>query len=497
MAKLFLSYSREDTGQVRPIAACLERAGHEVWWDQHISGGEQFADAIEKALHDADVIVAIWSEAAARSAWVRDEAAAGRDSGRLVPVTIDGSPPPLGFRQYQTIDLSKGKVNARSLAPLEQAIAAKASGPAQPAAHARPRKPAIVSSGRWAAAAVALVLVIAGGLFFSGTLGWGASGGLSAKVKLGQFQVISGVPGEVSQALNEELLAAFGSENLVSVVTADASAPFVLDGSVRKLDDALRFTVQFEECRDRRGGVDQRLRPARRRYAGAAPGRGGGEPGGPLRAVGRLVLSAQDAGPGALALPAVLRRLLGRSGRGRADIGSGSASHRRSPRFLLRLVGAGARRGAAQPVGKLGRSRGAAHGSVGGGRTRRQPRCPQSRRLYGDGRAVAAQQVRRARGIAQESDRRAPHRMRMRAAILRRFPHFRRADGGSGRAIRTRPGDDPAGPVQQRPPGARASRRRPPRRSRADHHRDDADVAGRGDVAVAQGQVRLLDRPLR
>ncbi|MDQ3478301.1 MAG: toll/interleukin-1 receptor domain-containing protein, partial [Pseudomonadota bacterium] len=82
MAKLFLSYSREDTGQVRPIAACLERAGHEVWWDQHISGGEQFADAIEKALHDADVIVAIWSEAAARSAWVRDEAAAGRDSGR-------------------------------------------------------------------------------------------------------------------------------------------------------------------------------------------------------------------------------------------------------------------------------------------------------------------------------------------------------------------------------------------------------------------------------
>ncbi len=246
MAKLFLSYSREDTGQVRPIAACLERAGHEVWWDQHISGGEQFADAIEKALHDADVIVAIWSEAAARSAWVRDEAAAGRDSGRLVPVTIDGSAPPLGFRQYQTIDLSKGKVNARSLAPLEQAIAAKASGPRNPRRTRQAAQTTDRLSGRWAAAAVALVLVIAGGLFFSGTLGWGASGGLSAKVKLGQFQVISGVPGEVSQALNEELLAAFGSENLVSVVTADASAPFVLDGSVRKLDDALRFTVNLK-----------------------------------------------------------------------------------------------------------------------------------------------------------------------------------------------------------------------------------------------------------
>ncbi len=244
MAKVFLSYSREDTAQVRPIAACLQRAGHDVWWDQHISGGEQFADAIEKALQDADVIVAIWSEKAARSAWVRDEAAAGRDSGRLVPVTLDGSAPPLGFRQYQTIDLSKGKVNAKALAPLEQAIAAKAGGERLAPA---PVKRAYAGIGRgWAAAAAALVLVVAGGLFFSGTLGWGASG-LSPKVKLGQFQMISGgMPGELSQAMNEELLAAFGSENLVSVVTADAAAPFVLDGSVRKLDDVLRFTVNLK-----------------------------------------------------------------------------------------------------------------------------------------------------------------------------------------------------------------------------------------------------------
>src|SRR5207302_1812353 len=31
----------------------------------------------------------------------------GRDSGRLVPLTIDGTEPPLGFRQYQTINLSR------------------------------------------------------------------------------------------------------------------------------------------------------------------------------------------------------------------------------------------------------------------------------------------------------------------------------------------------------------------------------------------------------
>lgn len=249
MAKVFLSYSRDDTAQVRPIAACLERVGHQVWWDEHISGGEQFAEAIEKALQDADVIVAIWSEAASRSPWVRDEAAAGRDSGRLVPVTLDGSLPPLGFRQYQTIDLSrsKGRLNAKALAPLEQAIAAKAGGAPQAASPAKPARTPIAFSRGWAAAAAALVLVIAGGLLFSGTLGWGSSGGLSPKVRLGQFQVISsGVPSEMSQAMNEELLAAFGSENLVSVVTEGASAPFLLEGSVRKLDDAIRFTVNLK-----------------------------------------------------------------------------------------------------------------------------------------------------------------------------------------------------------------------------------------------------------
>lgn len=163
MAKVFLSYSREDTAQVRPIAACLQRAGHDVWWDQHISGGEQFAEAIEKALHGADVIVAVWSEAAAHSAWVRDEAAAGRDSGRLVPVTIDGSAPPLGFRQYQTIDLSKGKVNAKALEPLERAIAGKA-GSVPKALVAERRRAPIPRA--WAAVAAALVLAVVGGLFF-------------------------------------------------------------------------------------------------------------------------------------------------------------------------------------------------------------------------------------------------------------------------------------------------------------------------------------------
>ena len=113
MASVFLSYDRDDTGKARPIALALEKAGHSVWWDLHVRGGAQFSKVIEEALKAADAVVVLWSKQSVESAWVRDEAAAGRDSGRLVPVSLDDTEPPLGFRQFQTIDLSGWKGRGR------------------------------------------------------------------------------------------------------------------------------------------------------------------------------------------------------------------------------------------------------------------------------------------------------------------------------------------------------------------------------------------------
>jgi tetratricopeptide (TPR) repeat protein len=104
MTKVFLSYDSEDLNAARKIAAGLERAGHNVWWDRHIRGGAEFSEEIDQALEDAQAVVVLWSRKSIKSPWVRDEAAAGRDSGRFVPVRIDDCMPPLGFRQYQTID---------------------------------------------------------------------------------------------------------------------------------------------------------------------------------------------------------------------------------------------------------------------------------------------------------------------------------------------------------------------------------------------------------
>lgn len=128
MASVFLSYARDDAAKAKALAKCLERVGHEVWWDRHIHGGSEYSGEIEAALGRADVVLVLWSETSVRSSWVRDEAAEGRDSGRLLPLLLDDSAPPLGFRQFQSISIAgwSGRGNSPNFQEMLAAIEARA-----------------------------------------------------------------------------------------------------------------------------------------------------------------------------------------------------------------------------------------------------------------------------------------------------------------------------------------------------------------------------------
>jgi len=69
---------------------------------------------IDEELRAADAVVVLWSVHSIESPWVRDEAAAGRDTQRLVPIRIDGVSPPLGFRQFQSIDMSRWRGRSKT-----------------------------------------------------------------------------------------------------------------------------------------------------------------------------------------------------------------------------------------------------------------------------------------------------------------------------------------------------------------------------------------------
>ena len=151
MAKVFLSYSREDAPAAKQLAECIARAGHQVWWDRQIEGGSRFTAEIDRELKAADAVVVIWTKSSIESPWVQDEAAEGRDSGRLVPILVGADKPPLGFRQFQSIDFGNwdGECEPPALEALVRAIAQKGgdgrAAPAtdKPASKTRERKASI------------------------------------------------------------------------------------------------------------------------------------------------------------------------------------------------------------------------------------------------------------------------------------------------------------------------------------------------------------------
>ena len=163
MATVFLSYDHDDVERAAPIASALEKAGHSVWWDRHIQGGAQYNDEIEAAVEAASAVVVLWSERSIRSTWVRDEAAEGRDQNKLVPVLLDAVKPPMGFRQFQTIDLTKSG-RSPSAGSIQQILGSidKVGGTTQartPAPPAKPSKRFTKGISRRAGLAIAAVAI--------------------------------------------------------------------------------------------------------------------------------------------------------------------------------------------------------------------------------------------------------------------------------------------------------------------------------------------------
>lgn len=157
MASIFLSYARDDHSAAKRTAAAVEAAGHSVWWDRHLKAGSRFSREIDAALRAADLVVVLWSHSSIESAWVQDEAGFGRDHGRLLPVLIDEVEPPLGFRQFQAMAISR---SARKYDALLAAIAAKLGEPVFV-----PKRQRFRVSGspawRWGVAAFAVMAMLA------------------------------------------------------------------------------------------------------------------------------------------------------------------------------------------------------------------------------------------------------------------------------------------------------------------------------------------------
>lgn len=108
MARIFLSYSREDRTLAHRIAAVLEAAGFDVWWDRYrVLPGESFAETSKRELTRADQVLVLWSPHSEGDRWVWDEAREAQVRGKLVLVLVGAAFPPRGFRTISTFDLAE------------------------------------------------------------------------------------------------------------------------------------------------------------------------------------------------------------------------------------------------------------------------------------------------------------------------------------------------------------------------------------------------------
>ena len=103
MTDIFISYAREDRAQAAELAQLLEENGYIVWWDWNLVGGDPFRAVIGKKLKDAKKVIVLWSDHSINSSFVIDEAQEAKDEAKLLPIVIDNSRPPLGFRDLHTL----------------------------------------------------------------------------------------------------------------------------------------------------------------------------------------------------------------------------------------------------------------------------------------------------------------------------------------------------------------------------------------------------------
>jgi TIR domain-containing protein len=99
-----VSYSRLDRAIAEQLILHLRAQGINVWWDKELFAGEDLHDAIVAALDAARAVIVIWSDAAAASLWVRDEARRAVRKNKLITAHVPGfdlEKIPLGFGERQ------------------------------------------------------------------------------------------------------------------------------------------------------------------------------------------------------------------------------------------------------------------------------------------------------------------------------------------------------------------------------------------------------------
>lgn len=128
--KVYISHSRRDAAAASVIVAAIRQAGHEALFDRdELIPGANFKAAIIRMIDEADIVLVVWSTAAASSSFIHAEAQQALELGKYLGFMLGDTslPAPFNLLSHHRLGLDGSEPSHGLIA---QAIETMASRPA-------------------------------------------------------------------------------------------------------------------------------------------------------------------------------------------------------------------------------------------------------------------------------------------------------------------------------------------------------------------------------
>jgi len=104
----FISYSHKDAAVVKPLVELLSLNDRHVFWDQQLSPGDRWDEALRLSVRQSHIFVLFWCCDTGYSDYIAQEIAlALRLKKKIVPVKLCNAALPQPLGAWQWIDLQK------------------------------------------------------------------------------------------------------------------------------------------------------------------------------------------------------------------------------------------------------------------------------------------------------------------------------------------------------------------------------------------------------
>jgi tetratricopeptide (TPR) repeat protein len=252
---VFISYATADRKEALALCTAIERRGTQCWVaGRDVPPGENYQEAIVRAIRGARAMILVFSEAANNSDEIKKELSlASKHHVPLMALRIEDVEPSDAFayelstRQWiDAFDSWDRSIDAL-VARIGQISATADPRQAAPRRAVRRRRAGLSGRAMAIAAALVLLCVVAGGTWLF--LRPGPAAAHSMMVRLTGFSSLSAdVPAGTPAAMRDEIIAAFNDDGVVGVSTATAppkgpEPAYALGGTIRRDGDKIKVNV--------------------------------------------------------------------------------------------------------------------------------------------------------------------------------------------------------------------------------------------------------------